>query len=73
VVEQVLLSQSHRFRVLVLLGRFLDMGTLTSIEVYRVDQNILSTVHNVMDVDGTSVAAAASCQTLVSLLSGEGL
>jgi hypothetical protein len=49
------------------------MGTLTSIEVYRVDQNILSTVHNVMDVDGTSVAAAASCQTLVSLLSGEGL
>jgi regulator-associated protein of mTOR len=26
VVLQVLLSQSHRFRALVLLGRFLDMG-----------------------------------------------
>lgn len=25
-VEQVLLSQSHRFRALILLGRFLDMG-----------------------------------------------
>jgi regulator-associated protein of mTOR len=26
IVLQVLLSQSHRFRALVLLGRFLDMG-----------------------------------------------
>jgi hypothetical protein len=72
-VEQVLLSQSHRFRALVLLGWFLDMGTLTSVEVYKVSQNILRTVRNVTEVDGRSIAAAASCQMLVSFLSGEGL